>query len=215
MPPGLRPTEAPASHPDAARSYAVIQDGQTIGTVVLVLNQRPTGATLRRDWWAIPPSTDTRPLPRPLDTRRAAVATIRYRHATLHQPEPPEPVDATLRTVQAAYAHAGPNAAVWLAASITVHHLVELDANRQANPPALWHELHRVIAWLQAATGDHPGALSAASVHYRRFSGITDSGSPGTAAGSAGVAVRRRSSAGIVRPDADGGAATSAELGPM
>lgn len=169
MPPGLRRIEAPATHPTASRAYDVIQDGQPIGTVVLVLNRRPSGATLRRDWWAIAPATDTRPLPRPFDTRAAAVATIRYRHATLTRPRLPDPIDATLATISAAYAHAGPNAAVWLAASVTIHHLIELDANRDTNPPALWRELRRIIGWLQAATGNEPDRSSAGYVSYRRI----------------------------------------------
>ena len=168
MPPGLQPIQAPASHPNATKAYAVMQDGQPIGTVVLVLNRRPSGATLRRDWWAIAPATDTRPIPRPFDTRAAAVATLRYRHATLNRPRLPDPIDATLRTISAAYDHAGPNAAVWLAASLTVHHLVELDANRQTNPPSLWRELRRVVGWLQAATGQEPDGCSAGFVSYRR-----------------------------------------------
>jgi hypothetical protein len=42
---------------------------------------------------------------------------------------------------------AGPTAAVWLAASLTIHHLAELDAHQQANPPSLWRELRRIVAW--------------------------------------------------------------------
>lgn len=155
MPPGLRPIPPPASHRHAVRAFAVINDGQRIGVVALVLTQRPHGATLRRDWWAIPPAGDTRPIPRPFDTRGAAVQTLRYRHATLTRPEPAPVIDATLRSIRAAYDSAGPNAAVWLAASLTVHHLREIDtARREGNPPALWREIRRIVAWLQAATGD-------------------------------------------------------------
>lgn len=46
-----------------------------------------------------------------------------------------------MSAVRAAYDNAGPTAAVWLAASLTIHHLSELDANRQANPPSLWRVL--------------------------------------------------------------------------
>ena len=168
MPAGQRPIPAPASHPEASRAFVVIHEGQPIGTVVLLLNRRPLGATPRRDWWALPPAADSRPIPRPFETRAAAVSTLRYRHATLNQPEPATPVDATLSTVRAAYDNARPTAAVWLAASLTVHHLRELDTNRHANPPSLWREIHRVIAWLQAATGDEADSFSAGSVHYRR-----------------------------------------------
>jgi hypothetical protein len=170
MPPGLIRIDTLALLHGAtpAVAYAVIENGTRIGQVALVLAQRPHGGTLRRLWWAIPPDEDTRPLPRPFDTRSAAVTALRYRHATLNRPQPPDPPDSTLSTVRAAYANAGPNAAVWLAASLTVHHLTELDANRQANPPSLWRELRRVVAWLQAATGYDHGDVSARSVHYRR-----------------------------------------------
>lgn len=168
MPAGLRPIEPPADRPGACRAFAVIQDGHDLGRVVLVLAKRPHGATLRRLWWAIPPVEDPRPFPRPFDTRGAAVHALRYRHATLHRPAPADPLDTTLGTVRAAYDHAGPTAAVWLAASLTVHHLRELEANRQANPPALWRELRRVVTWLQAATGDESDRLSDSFVHYRR-----------------------------------------------
>ncbi len=168
MPPGLQPIDPPAHRPGAVRAFAVINDGNVIGQVVLVLNKRPHGGTLRRDWWAIPPAEDPRPIPRPFDTRGAAVSTLRYRHATLNRPQPADPIDTTLSTVRAAYANAGPTAAVWLAASLTIHHLAELDANRQANPPSLWRELRRVVTWLQAATGNEPDSFSAGFVHYRR-----------------------------------------------
>ena len=168
MPPGLRPIDPPAQLRGATRAFDVITDGHVIGQVVLVLAQRPLGATLRRLWWAHAPVTDPRPLPRPFDTRGAAVTALRYRHATLNRADPLEPVDATLSTVRAAYDNAGPTAAVWLAASLTVHHLRELDANRQSNPPSLWRELRRVVAWLQAATGDDPATSSVEVVHYRR-----------------------------------------------
>ena len=95
------------------------------------------------------------------------MSVLRYRDATLNRPEPLPPVDATLLAVQAAYDSAGPNAAIWLAASLTVHHFTELEANRVANPPALWREVRRVVAWLQAAIGHEPDRLSAGSVHYR------------------------------------------------
>jgi hypothetical protein len=146
----------------------VIADGHTIGQVVLVLAKRPHGGTPRRLWWATAPADDTRPLPRPFDTRAAAVSALRYRNATLNRTRQLDPADTTLTAVLAAYDNAGPNAAVWLAASLTVHHLSELDANRQANPPSLWRELRRVVAWLQAATGNNPGDTLAADVHYRR-----------------------------------------------
>src|SRR5437660_167092 len=126
MPAGLRPIDPPGDRPGACRAFAVIHDGQPIGQVVLVLAQRPTGGTLRRLWWAIPPPEDPRPIPRPFDTRGAAVGTLRYRHATLNAPTPAAPTDATLGTVRAAYDNAGPTAAVWLAASLTIHHLREL-----------------------------------------------------------------------------------------
>jgi hypothetical protein len=150
------------------RAFAVINDGRAIGTVALVLAQRPHGGTLRRYWWATPPSEDPRPLPRPFDTRAAAVAALRYRHATLHQPASADPIDTTLRTICTAYANAGPTAAVWLAASLTIHHLAELDANRHANPPALWRELRRIIAWLQAATGRFASRVCTLSANQRR-----------------------------------------------
>ncbi len=170
MPPGLARIDTPTLLHGAtpAAAYAVIQDGRRIGQVVLVLSKRPHGATLRRDWWAQPPTEDPRPFLRPFDTRTAAVTALRYRHATLNKPAPADPIDTTLRTVQAAYDNAGPTAAVWLAASLTIHHLAELDANRQTNPPSLWRELRRVVAWLQAATGNDPNSFSAGSVHYRR-----------------------------------------------
>jgi len=41
-----------------------------------------------------------------------------------------------------------PTAAVWVAASLTIHHLAELDANRKAKPASLWRELRPVVAWL-------------------------------------------------------------------
>lgn len=168
MPPGLRPIDPPADRRGAVRAFAVLTDGQVIGQVVLVLAQRPTGGTLRRYWWASAPVEDPRPLPRPFDTRAAAVAALRYRHATFNRPAPADPLDTTLSTVRAAYAQAGPNAAVWLAASVTIHHLSELDANRQANPPALWRELRRVVAWLKAATGGDSDSGSDTVVDYRR-----------------------------------------------
>jgi hypothetical protein len=170
MPPGLQPIDPPTELRGATRAFTVIADGQSIGQVVLVLAKRPHGGTLRRLWWARPPAGDPRPLPRPFDTRGAAVSALRYRHATLTRTHPLDPIDATLSTVRAAYDNAGATAAVWLAASLTVHHLRELDANRQANPPSLWREIHRVIGWLQAATGDEPGDTSATVVHYRRIS---------------------------------------------
>jgi hypothetical protein len=168
MPPGLLPIDPPTDRAGACRAFAVIENGQRIGVVVLVLAQRPTGGTLRRYWWATPPTDDPQPLPRPFDTRGAAVQALRYRHGTRHRPEPLEPVDATLGTVQAAYDNAGPTAAVWLAASLTIHHLVELDSNRTANPPSLWRELRRVVAWLQTATGHQPDRSCDAAVTYRR-----------------------------------------------
>lgn len=168
MPPGLLPIDPPAERRGACRAFAVIEDGQRIGVVALVLAQRPTGATLRRYWWATPPADDDRPLARPFDTRGAAVQALRYRHATLHRPAPLEPSDPTLGTVRAAYDHAGPTAAVWLAASLVIHHLGELDSNRTANPPSLWRELRRVVAWLHAATGHEPDSLSDGGVTYRR-----------------------------------------------
>ena len=146
----------------------MLDGADVIGHVVLVLAQRPHGATVRRLWWAIRPAADPRPLPRPFDTRAAAVHAVRYRHATLNQPRPMDPVDTTLTAVRAAYDNAGPTAAVWLAASLTIHHLSELDANRHANPPSLWRELRRVVAWLQAATGHTEHRLSNSVVHYRR-----------------------------------------------
>jgi len=168
MPPGLQPIEPPTDRAGAVRAYAVINDGKAIGHVALVLAQRPHGGTLRRYWWATAPAEDPRPLPRPFDTRAAAVSALRYRHATLHRPAPLDPIDTTLRTIASAYANAGPTAAVWLAASLTIHHLAELDAHRQTNPPNLWRELRRIIAWLQAATGGEPDGMSAGFVHYRR-----------------------------------------------
>ena len=48
MPPGLRPIEPPANRRGAARAFAVIEAGDEIGQVVLVLAQRPHGGTLRR-----------------------------------------------------------------------------------------------------------------------------------------------------------------------
>src|SRR5690348_10437054 len=99
MPPGLQPIEPPSDQAEAVRAFAVINDGRAIGTVALVLAQRPHGGTLRRYWWATPPSEDPRPLPRPFDTRAAAVAALRYRHATLNQPAPADPIDTTLRTI--------------------------------------------------------------------------------------------------------------------
>jgi hypothetical protein len=177
MPPGLRPIEPPADRRGACRAFAVLHnDGQVIGQVALVLAQRPTGATLRRYWWATPPADDLRPMPRPFDTRAAAIQALRYRHAILHRPEPLDPIDATLGTVRAAYDNAGPTAAVWLAASLTIHHLAELDAHRQTNPPSLWRELRRVVAWLQAATGHEPDPSSDTAVTYRRTSELPGSG---------------------------------------
>jgi hypothetical protein len=178
MPPGLTriDTEALLHGATPACAYAVIENGQRIGHVALVLTKRPHGSTLRRDWWATPPAEDPRPLPRPFDTRSAAVSALRYRHATLNAPAPAAPTDATLGTVRAAYDNAGPTAAVWLAASLTIHHLRELDAHRQANPPSLWRELRRVVAWLQAATGDDPDGLSVGSVHYRRNNEMPEPG---------------------------------------
>jgi hypothetical protein len=70
MPPGLQPIDPPSDLRGAARAFAVIGDGQSIGQVVLVLAQRPHGATLRRLWWARPPANDPRPIPRPFDARR-------------------------------------------------------------------------------------------------------------------------------------------------
>jgi hypothetical protein len=168
MPPGLQPIDPPAEHPDAARAYAVIQDGTSIGTIALVLSQRPSGATIRRDWWALLPPADTSPpFRRAWDTRSAAVQALRYRHALRTRPTPPPTPDPTLATIRAARDAAGPAAAVWLAAALTAHHLAELEANRQANPPSLWRELHRIIAWLNAATGNEPDGISISDVHYR------------------------------------------------
>ena len=169
MPPGLIRIDTMALPHGATRAYTVVQDGQSIGQVVLMVAKRPHGATLRRLWWAHPPANDPRPIPRPFDTRGAAVSTLRYRHATLNRAHPLDPIDATLSTVRAAYDNAGPTAAVWLAASLTVHHLRELDANRHSNPPSLWRELRRIVAWLQAATGDEQDHLLEGSVHYRQY----------------------------------------------
>lgn len=54
------------------------------------------------------------------------------------------------------------------AATVTVHHLTELEANRHANSPALWRELHRVITWISAATTHDTNPFATKSVHYRR-----------------------------------------------
>lgn len=168
MPFGLQRIDPPPQHAAATRAFAVIEADQVLGQVVLTLSKRPHGVTLRRQWWAIAPADDPRPLPRPFDTRGAAVSALRYRHATRNPAHRLDPIDATLHAVRAAYDNAGPTAAVWLAASLTIHHLTELDANRQANPPALWREVRRIVGWLQAATGDDPASISARFVHYRQ-----------------------------------------------
>jgi len=136
--------------------------------VVLVLTQRPSGSTLRRNWWAQAPANDPRPIPRPFITRRDAVSCLRYRHATLNRPPAPAPIDATLQTIAAAHTNAGPTAAVWLAASLTLHHISELEARRSADPPAIWREVRRIADWLKAATDPNPFNSSASAVDYRR-----------------------------------------------
>lgn len=168
MPPGLHPITPPAEHPTATRAYTVTENGQHLGIVALIISQRPHGATARRDWWALLPAEDrSAPLLRPFDTRSGAIQVLRYRHALRTRPTPPPAPDTTLATIRAAKDAAGAAAAVWLAAALTAHHLAELEANRQANPPALWRELHRVIGWLNAATGNEPGPMSSTDVHYR------------------------------------------------
>jgi hypothetical protein len=77
-------------------------------------------------------------------------------------------VDATLHVIAAALASAGPTAAVWLAASLTVHHIAELEANRRSDPPAIWRELRRIGDWLKAATDPNPYGNSVIAVDYRR-----------------------------------------------
>ena len=131
MPPG---SAAHRHHdPNAHHAFTVTENGQHLGVVVLVLTQRPSGSTLRRNWWAHAPANDPRPIPRPFTTRRDAVSCLRYRHATLNPPAASAaPVDATLQTIAAAHSNAGPTAAVWLAASLTLHHISELEARRSS-----------------------------------------------------------------------------------
>ena len=148
----LVPVEVPLEHPRAVRAYAVPHKGQIIGTVALVRVQRPRGRGLRRDWWAAATLPTPRQLPRPFDSCANAAQALRFQYDRLTTPPPPPPPDPTLEAILAARDSAGTSAALWLAASITVHHITELDANRQANPPALWRELHRITAWLEAAT---------------------------------------------------------------
>ena len=55
--------------------------------------------------------------------KRWGISCLRYRHATLNRPEPGPAPDATLHVIAAALANAGPTAAVWLAASLALHHI--------------------------------------------------------------------------------------------
>ncbi len=166
MPPGLARIEP--TLPQAHHAISVTENGQHLGIVALVLVQRPHGATLRRQWWAQPPANDPRPIPRPFDTRAGAISCLRYRHATLHRPEPGPAPDATLAVIAAALANAGPTAAVWLAASLALHHIAELEAQRRSDPPAVWRELRRIGDWLKAATDPNPYGSSVGGVDYRR-----------------------------------------------
>jgi hypothetical protein len=166
MPPGLARIEA--TLPQAQHAISVTENGQHLGTVALVLVQRPHGATLRRQWWAQPPANDPRPIPRPFDTRAGAISCLRYRHATLNRAEPGPAPDATLHVIAAALVNAGPTAAVWLAASLALHHIAELEAQRRSDPPAIWRELRRIGDWLKAATDPNPLTSSASGVDYRR-----------------------------------------------
>lgn len=177
MPAGLARIDPPAEHPNASRAYTLTENGQHLGTVVLVLTQRPHGATIRRDWWPILPPDDTSPrFQRPFPTRSAALQTLRYRHALRTRPTPLPPPDATLGAITAARDNAGPAAAIWLAAAVTVHHLTELETNRTANPPALWREVHRVITWITAATTHETIPLPDREIHYRRTFDVPEIG---------------------------------------
>jgi hypothetical protein len=166
----LVPIAPPGEHPHAVRAYAVPHKGQIIGTVALVRVQRPKGTGIRRDWWAAAILPTPRRLPRPFDTCANAAAALRFQYDRLTTPPPPPPPDPTLEAILTARDSAGTSAALWLAASITVHHITELDANRQVNPPALWRELHRITAWLEAATAGAapPPGNASRVVHYRR-----------------------------------------------
>lgn len=146
------PSEPPTEHPDAVRTYTAHDPAGPIGAVALVLATRPTGSTPRRDWWALPPDDDPRPLPRPFTTRADAAAALRYRRATLHPAPKPAQVDHTLEAIRVTRATAGAGPAAWLAAGLAAHHMHELAANRHANPPSLWREIARVTTWLDAAT---------------------------------------------------------------
>lgn len=164
------PVPNPAGHPDATRSYSVHDGGRPIGLVVLELLVRPSGATLRRDWWAIPPAGDPRGYTRPFTTRSSAVQGLRYRAATLNPPPTPQPTDHTLEAILATRRDAGPAAAAWLAATLVSHHMHELEDQRQANPPSLWREIRRATTWLDAATHGY----TTANVHYRLTSSNSD-----------------------------------------
>jgi hypothetical protein len=166
MPPGLQRIDT--DHPNAHHAFTVTENGQHLGEVVLVLTQRPHGSTLRRNWWAHAPATDPRPIPRPFTTRGDAVSCLRYRHATLNRPPAAPKIDATLQTIAAAHSNAGPTAAVWLAASLTLHHISELEARRSSDPPAIWREVRRISDWLKAATDPNPFNSSTGAVDYRR-----------------------------------------------
>lgn len=169
MPDGLVPIEPPASRPNAARAYAVSHNGQVIGAVFLVHAARPHGNSSRRDWWAVRTLPERYEHPRPFDTASNAAQAIRYQYDLATRTPRPDPIDVTLQSVQDARSENGTAAALWLAASIIRHHITELEANRTANPPALWRELRRISAWLEAATHGGPNASEQdRAVPYRR-----------------------------------------------
>jgi hypothetical protein len=152
----------------AEKAYRVRESGIDLGSVALTTHQRPTGASLRRVWRATPPADDPLPIHTQFDTRSAAISALRYRYARRTRPAPAKPADVSLALIESARESAGPAAALWLAASLTVHHVNTLHENRQANPPALWRELERIISWLRTAIDPQNPALPTANVDYRQ-----------------------------------------------
>lgn len=137
----LRRIDPPADHPTAARAYTLTNNGQHLGTVVLIASQRPHGSTIRRDWWPILPTDDTSPpFRQPFETRQSAIQALRYHHTIKNRPAPPAPTDTTLDAIQAARDDAGTAAAIDDARQAT---LTEAYRNhperfgRRPKPPAM------------------------------------------------------------------------------
>lgn len=167
----LVPIDPPASTPTAARAYAVPHQGRIIGQVVLTIATRPRGATAVRQWWATATVPEARALPRPFTTAEHAAAALRFQHDhPPNAPRTPPRFDTTAESIRAARTAGGTTAALWLAASLVVHHITEIEANRTANPPALWRELARITGWLRLAMSAEPNASSPPGVVDYRHS---------------------------------------------